>query len=127
MQVRVLIIGGTVLGLCATLAGCRLWGRSRSWAEQKQVVTELGGLGRISLPLLNRPFLAPREDVNGERAEYPFERINETHINGTTSYRESLRVYVMPQDLDDVNFNRLLEQSRYRDRREPDGDVEWES
>lgn len=90
------------MGLLASLiAACT--GASAQWSRQSPTQVALDGVAQIMLPkglkLLERTTRTP------DYLEYNFEKVNDTHINGTTSYAEEMVVVLFAPDFPRERFD----------------------
>lgn len=94
------------MGLFSSLwAACT--GASAQWTRQKQTPHQLDAVATVSLP---QKFIADgyEPERTPDRADYRFRRVNDTHINGQTSYAEDLTITVVAPDLPPARFDRML-------------------
>ncbi len=79
--------------------------------KQKAVTLDFGH-GTITLHKAFR--FEPREiEREPDSARFAFTRVNDTHINGTTSYAEKIVVSHLAPDLDQQSFRKLLSAGHY--------------
>jgi hypothetical protein len=109
--------------------GCR---QNPRWEKQKETVVDFGS-GRIRLPRDFR-FDPGKTEREPDSIRLYFSRVNDTHLNGQTSYAEGLVVTYLSPRLDDPEFQRRLQQAaydamslRHPERIEHDGSLEWQS
>lgn len=94
------------MGLFATFwAACT--GASAQWARQKQTAHQLDAIATVSLP---QKFITDgyEPERTPDRVDYRYRRVNDTHINGMTSYAEELTISMIAPDLPAVRFDRIL-------------------
>ncbi|MGJ5815981.1 hypothetical protein [Paludibaculum fermentans] len=97
-----LLVGLLIAVALGTMA-CFLFRKTRIWSELKQTTIDLDGLATVKVPTdLRYEPEPPHRD--GDISRFLFRRVNDTHINGTTSYAETMIIAIAAPDLDRSTF-----------------------
>ena len=121
-----IIVAGLLSAAILTAAGCGVFRRPRNWAQMKSAAVDLDGLGEVRLPEGMKPERDPSH--TGDEARFDFRRIHDTHINGMTSYAESLSLTLFapdyPKDRFDARLGAYYRQPPFQT--EDEGSSRWE-
>ncbi|QOY87422.1 hypothetical protein [Paludibaculum fermentans] len=84
-------------------SACFLFRKARNWADLKQTTVDLDGLATVKVPSDLRYDAEPVQR-SGDTAQFQFRRVNDTHLNGQTSYAETMVITIAAPDLDRATF-----------------------
>ena len=85
------LLVGVLIAVAVGTMACFLFRKSRIWSELKQTQVSLDGLANVTVPAdLRYDSEAVRHD--GDTAQFRFQRVNDHHLNGMTSYAENLLI-----------------------------------
>jgi hypothetical protein len=130
MKLAVLLAALLIVGGCLVLVAC--FRRERDWSQAKSATAVLDQLLEVTLPEDLR-YDARLLEQTPDMVQFTFQRVNDTHLNGMTSYAEALRIQVVAPDCPAETWERILKDwSPFRGRQGPpeiqnEGKVKWES
>lgn len=93
------LLVGLLLAVALGTMACFLFRKSRIWSEMKLATVDLDGLAEVRAPADLR-YDPEALHKDGDTAQFRFQRVNDTHINGQTSYAENLLITIAAPDLD---------------------------
>ena len=130
MKIAVLLAALLIVGGCLLLVAC--FRRERDWSQAKSATLVLDDLLEVTLPEDLR-YDARMLEQTPDAVLFTFQRVNDTHLNGMTSYAEELRIQVVAPDCPAEAWERILrEGSPFRGQQGPaqtqvEGKLTWES
>ncbi|WP_321471852.1 hypothetical protein [uncultured Paludibaculum sp.] len=106
------LLVGVLIAVAVGTMACFLFRKSRIWSELKQTQVSLDGLAKVAVPAdLRYDSEAVLHD--GDTAQFRFQRINDHHLNGMTSYAENLLITIAAPDLDHAVFDAHRQKGHY--------------
>lgn len=93
------LLAGLLIAVALGTMACFLLRRSRIWSEMKPAGVNLDGLAEIQVPPDLR-YDPEATEKDGDAARFRFQRVNDYHLNGQTSYAENLLVVIAAPDVD---------------------------
>ncbi|MBN9657205.1 MAG: hypothetical protein J0H49_03455 [Acidobacteria bacterium] len=97
------LLVGLLFAVALGTSACFLFRKSRVWADLKQTTVDLDGLASVKVPTDLR-YDSEAIQHHGDTAQFQFRRVNDTHLNGQTSYAETMVITIAAPDLDRATF-----------------------
>ncbi|MGC4051259.1 MAG: hypothetical protein QM757_18015 [Paludibaculum sp.] len=126
------LLVGLLFAVALGTSACFLFRKSRNWTELKQTSIDLDSLASVKVPA-DLKYDADATTRNGDTAQFQFRRVNDTHLNGQTSYAETMLITIAAPDLDHASFDAQKRKGSFDVTRpsgpgqsSTDGPLQWE-